>query len=95
MLSAGGPAAGGFGHGGFVWGRGVRGRGGGLGGRGQGTFHPPCHVLHYHMVLRPEGTSHNKAAPGPWFSDDERHFPVFSGLQLQSANLLYVLLSTI
>ncbi len=26
-------------------------------GRGQGTFHPPCHVLHYHMVLRPEGTS--------------------------------------
>ncbi len=32
------------------------------GGRGQGTFHPPCHVLHYYMVLRPEGTSHNKRA---------------------------------
>ncbi len=37
---------------------------GGLGvgvrGRGQGTFQPPCHVLHYHMVLRPKGTSHNE-----------------------------------
>ncbi len=21
----------------------------------RGTLHPPCHVLHYHMVLRPEG----------------------------------------
>ncbi len=44
-------------RGGVQWerGRGVQqGRG-----RGQGTFHPPCHVLHYHMVLRPEGTSHN------------------------------------
>ncbi len=40
-----------------VWGLGVR--GGGLRGRGQGTFHPPCCILHYHMVLRPEGTSHN------------------------------------
>ncbi len=29
-------------------------------GREQGTFHPPCHVLHYHMVLRPKGTLHNK-----------------------------------
>ena len=28
--------------------------------RGQGTFHPPCHILHCHMVLCPEGTSHNK-----------------------------------
>ncbi len=28
-------------------GRGVK------GGEGQGTFHPPCHILHYHMVLRP------------------------------------------
>ncbi len=33
---------------------------GSSGGRGQGTFHPPCHILHYHMVLRPKGTSHNK-----------------------------------
>ncbi len=41
-------------------GGGVGGGGGGLGGGGQGTFHPPCHILHYHMVLRPEGTSHNK-----------------------------------
>ncbi len=32
---------------------------GGVGGGGQGTFHPPCHILHCHMVLRPEGTSHN------------------------------------
>ncbi len=39
-----------------VWGRG---RGRGVRGRGQGTFHPPCHILHHHMVLRPEGTSHN------------------------------------
>ncbi len=40
---------------------GLGGGGGGLGrGRGQGTFHPPCHLLHYHMVLRPKGTSHNK-----------------------------------
>ena len=30
----------------------------GEGAGGQGTFHPPCHVVHYHMVLRPEGTSH-------------------------------------
>ncbi len=27
--------------------------------RGQGTFWSSCHVLHYHMVLRPKGTSHN------------------------------------
>ncbi len=32
------------------------------GGGGQGTFHPPCHILHYHMVLRPQGTSHNQGA---------------------------------
>ncbi len=37
------------------------GGGGGLRGRGQGTFHPPCHTLHYYMVLRPKGTSHNKS----------------------------------
>ena len=29
---------------------------------GQGTFYPPCHMLHYHMVLRPKGTSHNDAS---------------------------------
>ena len=29
-------------------------------GGAQGTFHPPCHIPHYHMVLRPEGTSHNE-----------------------------------
>ncbi len=33
---------------------------GGGGGGGQGTFHPPCYVLHYHMMLRPKGTSHNE-----------------------------------
>ncbi len=39
---------------------GVR-QGRGLGeGRGQGIFHPPCHILHHHMVLRPKGTSQNK-----------------------------------
>ncbi len=35
------------------------GGGGGFGERGQGIFHPTWHILHYHMVLRPEGTSHN------------------------------------
>ncbi len=48
--------------GGFGQGEGGLGRGG-LG-EGQGTFHLPCHVLHYHMVLRPKGTSHNNAAEG-------------------------------
>ncbi len=57
-----GARAGG-GGGGLGEGRGVRGGGG-----WQGTFHPPCHILHYHMVLRPlhyhmvlrpKGTSHN------------------------------------
>ncbi len=49
------------------WGGGLagRGRGGGEGvrrrGRGQGTFHPTCHTLHYHVALRPKGTSHNNA----------------------------------
>ncbi len=42
------------GSGGGGLGRGVR------GGRGQGTFHPPCHILHYHMVLRPKRTSQNE-----------------------------------
>ena len=27
---------------------------------GEGTFQPPCHTLHYHMVLRPNGTSDNQ-----------------------------------
>ncbi len=43
---------------------GGRGWGGGFGGRGQGTFHPPCKILHHHMVLRPEGTSHNEESKG-------------------------------
>ncbi len=57
----GGPAGGSGGGGGGGWGgEGVGGGGGGLGrGRGQGTFYPPCHILHYHMVLRPKGTSHD------------------------------------
>ena len=37
---------------------------GGSGQGGQGTFQSSCHVLHYHMVLRPKGTSHNKPAEG-------------------------------
>ncbi len=36
------------------------GGGGSSRGRGQGTFQSSCHILHYHMVLRPKGTSHNK-----------------------------------
>ena len=48
-----GSSQGGSGRGGGL------GRGRGLRGRGQGTFHPPCHILHYHMVLHPKGTSHN------------------------------------
>ncbi len=48
------------GQGDLGWG--VQARGSRLGGPGwgQGTFHPPCHVLHYHMVLRPKGPSHNE-----------------------------------
>ncbi len=45
-------------NGGMVQGLGA----GWLGVWGQGTFHPPCHILHYHMVLRPEGTSPNKSS---------------------------------
>ena len=52
-LHRGGGLARGVGHGGFGWGRGL-GRGRGVKGRGQETFHPPCH-----MVLHPKGTSHN------------------------------------
>ncbi len=37
--------------GGLGWGRGRGSRPGG----GQGKFHPPCHVLHYHMVLALKG----------------------------------------
>ncbi len=53
----GGVWLGGSGQGG-VW----LGGGGGLarGVQGQGTFKSSCHILHYHMVLRPKGTSHNK-----------------------------------
>ncbi len=36
------------------------GEGEGVNGEGQGTFHPLCHILHYHMVLHAKGTSHNK-----------------------------------
>ncbi len=44
---------------GGVWGRGLgEGKGEEVRGRGQGTFRLPCHILHYHMVLRPKGTSH-------------------------------------
>ncbi len=58
MLSAGeGGLAGGVGSG---RGRGDLAGGGGLVGGGvQGILHPPCYTLHYHMVLRPKGTSHN------------------------------------
>ncbi len=33
----------------------AKGGGGPGGGRGPGIFHPPCHVLHYHMVLALKG----------------------------------------
>ncbi len=36
------------------WGRGLRGK------EGRGHFnHLAIYIMHYHMVLRPEGTSHN------------------------------------
>ncbi len=58
ILSAGGhPAVGGSGCGGCL-GRG-EGVGGGEGGGGRGHFHLPAIHLHYHMVLRPKGTSYN------------------------------------
>ncbi len=53
------------GEGGLVGGGGSsRGRGLREGGEGEGTFHLPCHILHYHMVLRPKGTSHNNGFNG-------------------------------
>ncbi len=56
-----------------VWGQGVQGQGdpgrgvgggGGGGGAGAGDISSTLPLLHYHMVLRPQGTSHNK---GPRF----------------------------
>ncbi len=50
---------------GVVGGGGGGGRGEvGGGGWGWGTFHPPCHVLHHHIMLRPKGTSHNNHIQG-------------------------------
>ncbi len=40
-------------------------RGLGEGGGGQGTFPSSCHILHYHKVLRPKGTSHKKVLRHP------------------------------
>ena len=54
MLSARGSGRKGVRAGEWVW-QGCWGKG-----RRQGTFHPPCHILHCHMVLRPKGTSHNE-----------------------------------
>ncbi len=54
LSSPGGSSRGG--GGGWGSGEGVRVRGRG---RGQGTFQPPCHTLHDHIVIRPKGTSHN------------------------------------
>ena len=47
-------------RGGPSGGGGLLGGGGSSRGRGQGIFHPPCHILHCHIVLRPKGTSHNE-----------------------------------
>ncbi len=58
MLSAGG---------GVQWGKGGPVGEGGLAGgrgRGQGTFQSSCHILHYHVVLRPEGTSQTNVSLG-------------------------------
>ncbi len=60
MWSLGGGVSGhgGSGHRGLV-GEGGSGWKGVQGGGGQGTFCSSCHILHYHIVLRPKGTSHN------------------------------------
>ena len=69
MLSKGGSMgglAGGSGHrGGVPW--------------GQWTFWSSCHVLHCHMVLRPEGTSHNHDTGWQWkeAKNDKRFGLVF------------------
>ncbi len=42
-----------------VWLQGRAGHGGRCSTGGQGTFWSSCHILHYHVVLRPKGTSHN------------------------------------
>ncbi len=36
---------------------------------GLGTFQSSCHTLHYHMVLHPKGTSHNKFLVLPYLAD--------------------------
>ncbi len=48
--------------------RGLVGGGGSGRGRGQGTSQSSCHRLHYHMVLRPKGTSHNEEKRTPHWS---------------------------
>ncbi len=50
-LAMGGSRQGGLGGGGGL-GEGVR-------GKGEGIFPSTCHILHYHKVLCPKGTSHN------------------------------------
>ncbi len=67
---------------GGVWPQGVSGRGRGLGrgkgvegGGGMGHFIHLCHILHYHMVLRPKGTSHNEnVVPKPVQTLQKIHF---------------------
>ncbi len=63
------------------------GRGSGRGEEGQGTFQSSCHQLHYHMVLRPKGTSHNDPEglepqkPSPWrtHSPGQTQRPILRG----------------
>ncbi len=74
---------GGSGHGGSTSSRGVLlGKGGSYRGRGQGTFQSSCHILHYHMVLRSEGTSHNKVPRSPLkTSHSEQRRTVYHGAE--------------
>ncbi len=58
-LAMGGLATGGVGRGGKGGPQGDRGI---PQGEGQGISWSSCHILHYYMVLRPKGTSHNKTS---------------------------------
>ncbi len=81
LSSAGGFRGRGSGEGGS--GLGGWGGGGGWGGRGQGTFHPPCHILHCHMVHHPKGTSHNQYHWVSYHNSAKEQLKLFCSMTIQ------------
>ncbi len=61
----------------------------GVKGEGQGIFHPPCHVLHYHMVLRPK---RDFAQSGKMIPKDSYvpSFPGYGGFALTCSDLCHL-----